>query len=576
MLQDHLLEQTKCVLEWDRLLNVLASQAHSTMGAERCRGLSLEDTLESAQARLRETDEMQWLLGNGVTFPALTFQDLREGIERTKKNAPLESHELRDLSVMLSFTEEIKRCLRPHRAEVPTLWQISESLEDLIWVKKAINQCIDAEGGIRESATPELRQSIQEAQELKQRMRHRLENILASSRYEEILQEPYFAQRENRYVIPVKAEMQRKVPGIVHDISASGATVFLESRELVDLNNQIKVMELHIAREVRRILQEMSTMVADHVEALINNLHVLAALDCIAARARLSKMVGGRSVVLNNQGRIVVKRARHPLLVLTKEHVIANDVVIKEDIRVLVISGPNTGGKTVTLKMLGLFALMVRVGLHPPCAEGSEMAFFSELYADIGDAQDLAKDLSSFSAHMTKIIRLLEATSSRQTGPFPTSLVLLDEVVSSTDPTEGAALAEALLKRFSVLGLKVVVTTHYNTLKTLALTTSGFLNASQEFNVNTLSPTYRLIQGLPGGSSALDIAGRLGMDWTILQDACDLVNRDDRDLDRIFTNLQEKQRHLDEESAQAEKLRVEAEEFAQETQNILERLKASE
>lgn len=584
------MRRSATVLEWDRVLEVLAGHTRSSMGAERCRALPLETDLEAAGTRLRETAEMVALRETEVPFPSLSFPDLREALGRVSKGAPLKTHELRDLSIAMGLAEDVTRHLRQRREQAPALCAVAtplEGVEAVSYIKDDIDRCVDPDGNIRESATPELRRLTHHAHDLKQTMRQRLEVILASRRYAEVLQEQYFAQREGRYVIPVKAEMRGKIPGIVHDVSASGATVFLEPRELVELNNSIKVAELEVEREVRRILQELSSLVAGHADAFREGLEALARLDCIAAKASFSRLVRGQPVALNTSGRIALRQARHPLLVLTREKVVANDIVLDESVRVLVISGPNTGGKTVTLKILGLFALMVRAGLQPSCGPDSEMALFPELYVDIGDPQDLAKDLSSFSAHMTQMIRLLEqaslphppdggsagASGSRRE---PQALILLDELVTSTDPVEGAALAEALLMRLSNLGLKVVVTTHYNELKALAQTTPGFMNASVEFDVGRLSPTYRLLMGLPGGSSAIEIAGHLGMEEAILEDALQRLRREDRTLERLLGNLQEKQRRLDEDLARIATLKAEAERSARETAEIAERLRLSE
>ncbi len=581
-----LLQQAAQVLEWDRVLTVLAGQARSAMGAERCRTLPLETDLERARMRLQETQEMVLLReGEGNDpFPSLSFPDLREVLGRGAKGAALEPHEFRDLSLVLGLTVEVLRYLARRREHTPALCAMAaplEALQPVHPVKVAIDRCVDPEGHIRESATPDLRRLAHQAQDLKQQMRHKLEVILASTRYADALQERYFAQREGRYVVPVKSEMRSKIPGIVHDVSASGATVFLEPRELVELNNSIKVAELEVEREVRRILQELSAEVAGHVPALLNGLEVLATLDAVAAKASFSHLVRGRTVSLNDAGRIALTQARHPLLVLAREKVVANDIRLDETVRVLVISGPNTGGKTVTLKIVGLFALMVRAGLQLPCGPDSDMALFPKVYADIGDAQDLAKDLSSFSAHMTQMIKLLgEALPNRaQDGgqPGPTqALVLLDEPVTSTDPVEGAALAEALLVRLAQLGMKVVATTHYNQLKALAQTTPGFMNASVEFDVGRLAPTYRLIMDMPGGSSAIDIAGRLGMDEGILEHALRLLRREDLVLEQMLGDLQEKQRRLDEDLARIETLKADAEQAARQAAEIEERLRLSE
>jgi DNA mismatch repair protein MutS2 len=345
---------------------------------------------------------------------------------------------------------------------------------------------------------------------------------------------------------------------------------------LIDLNNDIKVGDLHVAQEVRRILQDLSSMVADHAEILKRNLEILVTLDCLAAKARLSQRMNGHPITLNDRKRIQLFKARHPLLILNKEQVVPNDILIDEQTQVLIISGPNTGGKTVTLKLIGLVSLMIRSGLHPPCAESSSMGVFPRVYADIGDAQDLTKDLSSFSAHISHMIQFLNEMTKTEDRPLPDSLILLDEIGSSTDPTEGAALAEALLSRLFEIGCKVVVTTHYHSLKAMALKKPGFLNASHEFDLPTLSPTYRLLTGLPGGSSALDIAGRLGLDPAILKEAVSLIEHQNRDLDQVFHHLQETQGRLQQELDQAKSLRADADELFQQAQAIEEGLRTRE
>ncbi|MBI3603074.1 MAG: endonuclease MutS2 [Nitrospirae bacterium] len=579
-----LLQQAANVLEWGRLLEVLAGQSRSAMGAARCRDLPLETELDEVRLRLRETDEMVSLREGEDPFPSLSFPDLRDVLGRAAKGAALEARELRDLSLVLKLADDVMRYMGRRRSQAPALSTVAAPLDDLHRLhplRSSIDRCVDQEGNIRESATPDLRRLTHQAQDLKQRMRRHLEVLLTSTRYAEVLQERYFAQREGRYVVPVKAEMRSKIPGIVHDISGSGATVFLEPRELVELNNSIKVAELEVEREVTRILQELSADVAVHSPALHEGLEVLAMLDCISAKAGFGRLVRGRTVTLNSLGRIALKQARHPLLMLAREQVVANDVLLDETVRVLVISGPNTGGKTVTLKIVGLFALMVRAGLLLPCGPDSEMALFSKVYADIGDAQDLAKDLSSFSAHMLQMIRLLaEASPEPRPDRMPSgptqALVLLDEPVTSTDPAEGAALAEALLLRLAALGMKVVVTTHYNSLKALAQTTPGFMNASVEFDVSRLAPTYRLIMNLPGGSSAIDIAGRLGLDEGILEDALRLLRREDRVLEQMLGDLQEKQRRVNEDTERIAALKIDAERSAKEAAEIEERLRLSE
>ena len=275
-------------------------------------------------------------------------------------------------------------------------------------VQQVIDSCIDTNGHLRESASPELQQLTQKSQNLRQSLRRRLEHMLASQQYENLLQGQYFVERENRYVLPIKADRQHEIDGIVHDISSSGATVFVEPRHLIELNNAIKFADLQVAHETRLILQDLSSLVSMHVPSIRENLNRLASLDCLMAKARLSMKIHGSPIHLNQEHRIILHQARHPLLALTKERVVPNSLRLEGNTKVLIISGPNAGGKTVTLKLVGLIAMMVKVGLHPPCAPDSDMAFFERVYADIGDSQDLSKDVSSFSGHILNVIALLQ------------------------------------------------------------------------------------------------------------------------------------------------------------------------
>ncbi|MBS0170258.1 MAG: endonuclease MutS2 [Nitrospira sp.] len=574
------------VLEWGKLLEHLASYAQSTVGIEQCRAMVLEQDVEQARIRQAETSDMIRLRTGTDPFPVLRFPDVLDWLGRVAKGASLEAHELRDIALVLEVIDDVQRYLLRHQAEVPTVGALASELGPVHEYRRlsaALTHAIEPDGSIRESASPELHRLLQRATDLKQQMRHRLDQILHSRRYEEVLQEQYFAQREGRYVVPIKAEMQGRVPGIVHDVSSSGATLFLEPRELVDLNNSIKVVDLDVEREVRRILRELSALVAPHQPALAGTVRVLGRLDAISAKAGLSQRLHASPPRLNDGGRVWLKQARHPFLVLTKEQVVPNDLAFDETVRVLIISGPNTGGKTVTLKLLGLFALMVRCGLHLPCAPESEMTVFPSVYADIGDAQDLARDLSSFSAHITQMVQLLsevsdgvDALGHPVSGLPARALVLLDEPVTSTDPAEGAALASALLCRLAGAGAKVVATTHYSLLKGLAQERPGFANASVEFNIETLSPTYRLILGQPGGSAAIEIAGRLGMDQALLDDARARLQGDTRVLETLLNDLQDKQRRLSEDLAASTVARQGAEQASQEAQELLTLLRESE
>jgi DNA mismatch repair protein MutS2 len=569
-----LFDQTTDALEWEKLLALLAAHTRSTRGAACVRSGGLATDLAESRRRQQLTTEMARLLDGPDPIPVLTFPDVEDMLGRAGKGAVLETHELRDHALLLAIWDDVERYLARHAHDAPALTVVASVLaagRELRNIRTTLDASIHPDGSIRDSATPELRRLTHHANDLKQQIRRRLEDLLQSPRYADALQERYFAEREGRYVVPIKIDMQRRVPGIVHDVSASGATVFLEPRELIELNNAIKVADREIDREVMRILRELSGRLADKAGIILAGLEALAELDTIAARAAFARQLKAHPVALNDEGRIRLRQARHPLLVLSKPHVVPNDLMLDHQVQVLVISGPNTGGKTVTLKVVGLFALMVRAGMHLPCEPESEMAVFPDLFADIGDAQDLARDLSSFSAHMTQMVQLLQQRAGRSHV-----LVLLDEPVTSTDPTEGAALAEALLCRLAALGMKVIVTTHYRSLKILAQTTPGFANASVGFDMPTLSPTYQLFMGVPGGSSAIEIAGRLGMEQTVLDEARQKLKADDQSFEQMLGDLQAKQRQLSIDLARAVEARAEAERAAEQARAQLANLEATE
>ncbi len=567
-----LVQQTEQVLEWHQLLDAVAHQAASSMGAELCHTLPLASNVEDARRQQQATFEIVQRLDTDSPLSPLNFPDIRPLLGRAAKGGFLEGLDLRDVSLVLSMSQTTKRWLENHSESCPTVSTRTAQLAELTWVQHTIDHCIDSQGHLCDSASPALQQLTQKSQNLRQSMRGRLERLVSSEQYEERLQGQYFAERENRYVIPVKVERQHEVDGIIHDISSSGATVFIEPRHLIEANNAIKFADLQVAQETRRILQDLSDIVTENVGHIQENIRQLAELDCLVAKARFSRKIEGYPVHLNQDHRIQLIDAKHPLLMLSKDDVVANTVTLDQEIHTLIISGPNAGGKTVTLKLVGLIALMVKVGLLPPCAPDSEMVFFERIYADIGDTQDLHRDLSSFSGHVLSLIALLEDLRFQKQSSAHMSLVLLDEVGSSTDPIEGAALAEAILHRLSNLGCINIVTTHYPSLKTLAYRNPHVRNASQEFDLEHLSPTYRLIDGIPGGSSALDIASRLGLEPEILEGARGLIQREDQDLDYIFQRLQQTYSQLEEERSQAHQRHEEAKRVFDEVHVLREQL----
>ena len=395
-----LVQQTEQVLEWHQLLDALAKEAASSMGAELCRALPFADKMELACEQQQETFEMVQMLEGDSPLAPLNFQDIRPLLGRAAKGGMLEGLDLREISLVLSMSHSTKRWLEGQDDACPTVSPRSTKIEGLDWVRQTLDHCVDQQGHLRESATPALQQLTQKSQNLRQTMRQRLERLVSSEQYEERLQGQYFAERENRYVIPVKVERQHEVDGIIHDISSSGATVFIEPRNFIESNNAIKFADLQVAQETRRILQDLSNTVAEHVRPIQENIQQLAQLDCLVAKARLSRKLEGHPVHLHHNHPIHLIEAKHPLLVLTKAHVVANTVHLDKDVHTLIISGPNAGGKTVTLKLVGLLASMVKVGLLPPCAPDSKMVFFERIYADIGDTQDFTqRSLEFFRPH---------------------------------------------------------------------------------------------------------------------------------------------------------------------------------
>ena len=571
-----MVQHTQQVLEWPVLIDYLANEAASTMGAACCRALVFASDLQTARIQQQETTEMVDMLEGTHSLPSLVFPDIRNALARAEKEGILDGQDLRDIALVVGLGHTIRHHLEIHGSSYPMIRTRCLNLQDLLWIKQVIDSCIDPNGHLRDSASPELYQLRRKSQDLRQTMRRQLEGMLASQEYEDLLQGQYFAERENRYVIPIKVERQHALDGIVHDISGSGATVFMEPRHLIELNNSIKFADLQVAQEERYILQDLSSRVSEHVCSISENLSCLADIDCLMAKARLSIKTHGSPIHLNQGHCIDLQQARHPLLALTKEQVMPNSIRIEGNTTVLIISGPNAGGKTVSLKLVGLFAMMAKVGLHPTCGPNSKMALFGQVFADIGDSQDLRKDVSSYSGHILNMITLLKNIELPVEPVNQDVLVLLDEVGSSTDPIEGAALAEALLIRLCELGCTVVATTHYPGLKTLAFRNPHVRNASQEFDLVTLAPTYRLIDGIPGGSSALHIAGQLGLDSSIIQSAQLLIKRQDLDFDTIFRALQSTRTRLERECEQAKHLCQEAQRLCDEAKGTRDQLKVQE
>ncbi|MCG3114925.1 MAG: endonuclease MutS2 [Candidatus Manganitrophus sp. SA1] len=552
MQSNPLYEQSFTSLGWPEIVEFLARQAALPITAERCRALPFLEEPGTVRERLAVVWEGVLLLKEGSHIPLSSFTDPRPFLARANKGAVLEGIELRGIHDLLEQAESVRSFLIRKKEEASRLFQIAVQLEPPAGLRQKIAAAVDPEGRIQEGATPALRALTAEAARAREAITDQLEKILRSARYEKLLQEPYYTEREGRYVLPFKIADQNKEGGVVHDLSASGATAFVEPRELVGSNNRLRVAQLAVSREVERILRSLSEEVGREAGRLTRNLEILAEIDLLRASANLAERIGGICPKVNAGGAIGLFEARHPLLLLRKGSIVPNDILLEEGRRALILSGPNTGGKTVLLKTIGLLALMVRAGLPIPCREGSEIPLFPAVIADIGDDQDLSRDLSSFSAHLLKILAILE------TAPGG-SLILLDELVTSTDPSEGAALAAAILTELADRGMRIVTTTHYPTLKGLAQADPRFLNGSLAFDLERLAPTYRLVLGTPGRSAALEMAARLGLPASILKRAKEHLRPNETTLERIIAELERERRNAEEERRRLEALRAEAE-----------------
>jgi DNA mismatch repair protein MutS2 len=521
---------------WPAIQNALVGLAESPLTRELCAALHPESSFESAQHLLEETSEMVSALEGVEPFPLRSFDDLYLILQQVKETLFVEPLPCLQAAHHLRLARDLKKYFKKQDG-TPLLKQISESLDPIPPLLKEIERSLDADGEIQENASPELKQAIRNAATARQNLETSLKKIMAKTGSKEALQDSYFTEREGRLVLPVKAEAKSQLEGIVHDSSGSGQTLFVEPASIIPLNNKVKIARINVEQEKIKILQALAHGLLEHQEVLQRNQDMLTALDAIYARGRLARKMEARRFLLRDDGLVNLHRARNPELVLNGQEVVPNDIQWDAATRVIIISGPNTGGKTVTLKTVGLMSMMARAGLLLPVADNSEMGFFPEVYADIGDEQDIQLQLSTFSGHLSKIIHILNNASEG-------ALILLDELGIATDPHEGAALAESILIEMKRCGLMVLVSTHYLALKTLAQTEEGFLNACTEFDDHTHRPTYRLIFGVPGESAALETAERLGLDSGTLDRARTIYEQKDHRAEQLLQSLSRQKREL--------------------------------
>lgn len=527
------------VLEYDEIRLLLQEEAGSSLGRELAGQLLPSADREEIEGWLAETAEAAEILSVAM-LPLGGFHDIRPALETASKGALLELDAILAVLETLYAMRQVKRFFKDLSTEAPILKEWAHHIEIQGQLERNLENVFDDHGLIRDDATPELsriRRGIRSAQ---RRIKDFLSNVLHDPTYKKVFQDTIITVRENRYVIPVKQEYRQAFPGIIHDQSATGATLFIEPMAVVDLNNEAKKLALAEQQEVVRILRTLSDEIAKAAEALRANSTILARLDFTFAKAKLARRLRAVRPLLNTEGRTVLKSARHPLL--PPDRVVPIDLLLGEPHRMLLVTGPNTGGKTVSMKTLGLLSLMAQSGCFIPAAFGSEIAVYQHIYADIGDEQSIEQSLSTFSAHMKHIVAILSEVEEND-------LLLIDEIGAGTDPEEGAALAMAILERLRDLHVSVMATTHYSALKTFAYTQEGIENASVEFDVDTLRPTYRLLIGIPGASNAFSISTRLGLAKSLVLRAQELMQADHAKFEQVVNALEKEKRLYEERSA---------------------------
>ncbi len=556
------------LLGWRRVVTALANHACSPITQDQCRQLKPEIDFDCAQTLLEETAEMVALLGSLDSFPMDRFEDISPIFRDAEEQKMIEPGQCLSLIKLLRLCRNLCR-ERDKKSAYPHLHAWLERLDPLKEFLDELARCVDDEGNIRENATPELRQAIRNTETAKNKLEERLQRLFKTERIREALQDSYITEREERMVIPVRVEFKSRVDGIVHDSSGTGQTLFIEPTSIVPLNNQLKIARLQVAQEKIKILQSLALQIRQSQEQLERNLETLISLDLIFAKARLGKTMSAVHCPINRDSIMELKEARNPELVLDGETVVPNTIEWNASVRVVIISGPNTGGKTVTLKTLGLLALMARAGLYLPVKKSSMIPFFPKVYSDIGDDQNIQLKLSTFSGHLKKIIHILDHVDAG-------SLVLLDELGIATDPEEGAALAEAILLDLKSKNVMTLVSTHYFTLKILAQTHAGFLNACTEFDLDTLSPTYRLIFGAPGQSAAINTAERLGLQQSIIDQARNLYQAKENRAENLLEDLTRQRLEFNRDQEEIKQEKEETETLVREQRILTQRLRDEE
>ena len=554
-------------LEYNKIIDKLTEFAGSALAKEMCRNLQPSTDLYEIQALQKETsDALSRIYQKGaVSFRGV--RDIRGSIKRLEIGAIIGINELLSICSLLDVCSKVKAYSRNDRDPdfEDSLEAMFQALQPLTPVSSEIRRCIASEEELNDDASPALFKIRRSMRQINDKVHAQLQTMVNGSA-RTYLQDAVVTMRNGRYCIPVKAEHRGQIPGMIHDQSSTGSTLFVEPMAVIKLNNDLRELELKEEKEIEMILATLSARCGEETEALRDDLDLLTKLDFIFARAQLSRSMNGTQPDFNEEGRILIKKGRHPLL--DKKKVVPIDIQLGKDFELLIITGPNTGGKTVSLKTVGLFTLMGQAGLHIPAFDHSELSVFHEVFADIGDEQSIEQSLSTFSAHMTNTVSILKEADDR-------SLVLFDERGAGTDPTEGAALAIAILSNLHRRGSRVMATTHYSELKVFALSTPGVENGCCEFDVETLRPTYRLLIGVPGKSNAFAISQKLGLSQDIIEEAKTHLTKQDEDFEDLLADLEQKRVTIEQERDQINSYKEEIRELKQRLESKQEKLDLS-
>lgn len=514
------------VLEFDKIRQLLRNFATSNLGKELAEKIEPEDNFENVRANLELTTEAVKIFS--MSLPPLGgIRDIREVLKKIQLGSFADAEELLDVLSTMYAMRQIKNFFRECELDAPKLKSRASQIEILGNLEKQLDNAIDERGTVKDSASSDLQKIRRSLRAAQSRIKSELFNLLHDTGKQKFFQDAIITMRGDRYVIPVKPEYRAQFPGIVHDQSATGATLFIEPMSIVNLNNDVKQLEAEERAEVMRILRMLSEAIRKNLPELSSNVKILAEVDLVFAKAKFARELNAVEPILS--AHTDLKSARHPLI--SAEKVVPIDIKLGGEFSILLVTGPNTGGKTVSMKTLGLLALMAQSGLYIPAAGGSEISVYSNIFADIGDEQSIEQSLSTFSAHMKKIVSILEKVQ-------PTDLVLLDEIGAGTDPDEGSALAMAILEKLLQIKTSAIATTHYSELKTFAYSTAGIENACVEFNAETLQPTYKLLIGIPGASNAFAISRRLGLQKNLIDRAKEFITADHANFEKVLSELE--------------------------------------